>query len=459
MKLTLIVLVLLLTVAGIAVLCSHNASATIEYRGNTIYVINGTVASPIRTSDIYNASVAGGWNVVKKLGWSVYLFEKPVWIGHPKWGTNYSDWEVTLILNETVPTGASYRFFTLANHSITTFGKVVDYNKKITSKGCTLMSLNQTWAYVKFFATNFPWIHDYNATLNLYSCTLMKRYGKNSLYNNFGMIQNIFQGNIWNCKLIDCQFASLDSTLTTDINKKVNIYSCDSTNVSYTAFSNVGCIMNNVFVTSNIYLEGSASLIFNITNCTFIGYKDTASNWFSITFSSRLTDAYATDCYIDRWDDIYWNGANPMKFWRKYTLALNVTNITGIPISGATVTIYNRSGNVVVTRTTGTNGQISRTILNFGYYDKVHNPGVGSVTTPVQHNPHTIVISKTGYATYTCKFNITSKTNWTIALNASSAATSISGSSDDGTYLIGAGLILGIMFGPIIYKQRRKKKV
>jgi hypothetical protein len=108
-------------------------------------------------------------------------------------------------------------------------------------------------------------------------------------------------------------------------------------------------------------------------------------------------------------------------YLRQWYLNVQV-NSSGAPINLALVQIYNLSGTLVASASTGIDGRInSQTITE--YFDN------GSI---YYATPHTINTSKTGYITNTTIVNFTAKRNYNLFVN-------LLGSSPDVNYIIGTG--------------------
>jgi hypothetical protein len=123
----------------------------------------------------------------------------------------------------------------------------------------------------------------------------------------------------------------------------------------------------------------------------------------------------ANNFYLINVDTDEWNvlidSASTGRLYRQYTFDLNVTDNNGVPLSGATVTLKDKNGNTVFSVTTAANGTIAEQTVSRGCYDYAHG------STLQDYGPFTLTISKSGYATYTQIFTLTSKTSWQISLN------------------------------------------
>jgi len=122
-----------------------------------------------------------------------------------------------------------------------------------------------------------------------------------------------------------------------------------------------------------------------------------------------VVDCSVIDAEIPAWT-FSWEGTNTAKLYRKYSFDLTVTNKLGVAISGVTVTLKDKDGNVVFTDTTDALGQIATKTVSRGYYDQAHGD------TLQDYSPHTIIVSKTGYITISTIFTFDKYLDWRIPL-------------------------------------------
>jgi len=105
---------------------------------------------------------------------------------------------------------------------------------------------------------------------------------------------------------------------------------------------------------------------------------------------------------------------------RQWYLNTNITNAGGSPLSGANVTIYNKTGALVYSGVTGINGDITRAVLT-----EYRNVG-GTYT--YQTN-HTVNVSLAGYNSSSKTYNITNLTNVFAAITLATNGSTISNCS------------------------------
>ena len=121
---------------------------------------------------------------------------------------------------------------------------------------------------------------------------------------------------------------------------------------------------------------------------------------------------------IGDWD-ITWSKSPSYPFqgdlYRQYAFNLHVLDEKGGNIKSATVKVWDKDNNLVVETTTDVNGLITEQTLDYKRYSQ-HAEEADSATDTHEYSPHEIQISKSGYKSYTNKFELDEKVNWKIAL-------------------------------------------
>ena len=116
----------------------------------------------------------------------------------------------------------------------------------------------------------------------------------------------------------------------------------------------------------------------------------------------------ATETGVARWNA-----------YEKYHIAVKITDESGNPIDNATVIIKNKAGDLQFSTQTNANGSISEqapiTTRDF-YFDPLDNSSLHQQIADVTTGEYTIEVSHPDYHSKTFSFNLTKKTDWTLAL-------------------------------------------
>jgi len=129
----------------------------------------------------------------------------------------------------------------------------------------------------------------------------------------------------------------------------------------------------------------------------------------------RLATAklYAIDSTLN-WSMI--GGVASSQAFEQYTFNLNVTFQNATSIENANVTMYDNNGTQVFSQLTYANGTIDEQTITSRLYE---NPYPNTIT---DYNPFNLTITLSGYQTYSKNFTLGEKTDWTIALQETTAA-------------------------------------
>ena len=389
-------------------------SITYDSGTNTITIVGFNESSPCTFEDIYQADVANGWGVVSKFGNNVYRFECALQIGDGSTPTYFAD--TNKIIDIHYISGTSYSNWYIKSYATATFGKLDDEEEKRTSRGC-----------VFFYSASdsiFRWLGDWGGNLYLYSTTIYA--SKTEFW--LGRATK----RIWNCLFT----------------RRVLVYDCspDIYRVTVSAtpvpFSDTAGSLEDVVIYSPyVAIEGWYG---SLNNKKFRGIK-AIHNVYAVRMWYFSGNFYLIDSEFDNWK-FDWRSSSG-KVYRQYTFNLKVMSEGGSPVSDAKVSVYDKDGNLIFEETTDVNGQIPEKIITRGYY----NPSYGS--TLVDFSPHTLVIEREGYETYTMQFTPTKAIDWQVSLKKAGEEETEEGGIIEvkeerkGKSDIGEGLVLGLGFG------------
>ena len=391
----------------------EGGSITYDSGSNTIIVVGFNESSPCTFEDIYQADVANGWGVVSKQGDNQYEFRCKLQVGD---GTN----ETWLIdANKMISHTVNDDFIYIPAHGHFRCGVVVDEANRITKDGCCIYTNSSNKHIIKF---------DNNGIVELYSTTISAKDETKFTSNS-----NSSGYKIWNCNFIHVKGNAVSLSTIPDVDfYRVNWQSAQ-----------LGPLFTHTTYSNDILISDCESAISISTEIpvTIRNYRIVGETYSFLVWTLDA-DLYAVnvDC---KWNVLWLTSNAPGKIYRQYTFTLKVVDGEGNPISGAKVSVYNRSGCLEFEDTTDANGRISTHIITRGYYDEDHG------STLVDFSPHTLVIEKEGYETYKTQFTPTKAIeaiDWQISLKKVYVIEMIEerrkGESD-----IGEGLVLGFGFG------------
>jgi len=388
-------------------------SITYDSGSNTIKVVGFSESSPCTFEDIYQADVSNGWGVVSKQGDNQYYFSCTLQIGDGSTETWLID--TNKMIYEDVG-----MFLYIKGNGHVRFGKVINSEKKITSGGCFIYTKNKNTYMIEMAQ---------NSYIELYSSTLS---ASDRVF--FDTSPNT-HAKIWNCNFEHIDFSGNPAQM--DIYRLYFVHSLYGLKGIFTSAEDIRLAdvdyptkwfnQHEPVTMKNIVTDKEERYSFSLTSCTANFYIiDTDWKW-----TGYFSDASA-------------------KVYRQYTFNLKVVDENGNPIDGAKVKVYDKSGNLVLENTTDTSGQIPEQIVTRGYYDQAHG------STLVDFSPHTLVIEKEGYETYTMQFTPTEAIDWQVSLKkAEEQETAGEGIIEvkeerKGKSDIGEGLVLGLGFGIVL---------
>ena len=387
----------------------EGGSITYDNGTNTITIVGFSESSPCTFEDIYQADVANGWGVVSKQGDNQYEFRCKLQIGD---GT-YETWLVDA--NKAISHTINDNFISILANGHFRCGTVVDEANRTTKDGCFIYTNSSN----KYILT----ISDEGA-IELYSTTISAPSGT-----RFSLPKSTQLHKIWNCNII--------GVTTFGGPAKVDFYRTNWQTGSGPRFTTVNS--RDIRLTD---CEIGLYLYYLRNPVTIRDYKMVGEEYSFVTYGTQPgADLYAINVNC-KWK-IMWKYGSRGKIYRQYSFNLKVVDEGGNPINGAKVKVYNKSGNLVLENTTDADGQIPEQIITRGYYDQAHG------NTLVDFSPHTLVIEKEGYETYTMQFTPTKAIDWQVSLKKIYVIEMVEegrkGKSD-----MGEGLVLGFGFGIVL---------
>jgi len=125
---------------------------------------------------------------------------------------------------------------------------------------------------------------------------------------------------------------------------------------------------------------------------------------------------YLVNVDWDAWK-FSWAGTTP-NVYRQYEFDLNTTfaNATAIQNANVTLSYYGQGGGTVGSWLTFANGSIPQQTLSRSFYNQTGGNNEYSF------NPYNLTVMLSGYQTYTQNFTLSEKTEWTIALQETTAS-------------------------------------
>lgn len=349
---------------------------------NTITVTGYTEATPCTFLDIFNADIAGGWGVSHRQCNKQYCFDAFIIIGDGSTVTWFADNYVSVLWSN---------FFS-AHWQIALRGRT---NSHIKIEHASIASQTSAFAIYLIAGTSVEYAPD--VKINYCSTIQMDPSYQPSplIYISGGYIKNT------NCSYTTPKF--LQNMTLSQIN------SFGRFGADYGLQNLVNCNVSDVYLKNgyaSIFVSGSA-----VSNTFKNIIAKTPSN-FDLRLYTLYYPQYFINCIFEQnnWR-LAWLDTSSSCIYRQYEFDLKVQDKDENDINAATVKIWDLNNNLVVNTATNASGVIATQTLNYGYYTQAGGD------TPTMQTPHTIQISKAGYETYSKKWTLDKKTDWTIALH------------------------------------------
>ena len=384
-KLLFIITMLFFSVILIPSLVS--ASITYDSGTNTITVTGYNESTPCTFNDIYNADVAGGWGVVTMQGDNQFCFSCKLVIGDGSTTTWFVDKAKQIYFVDGLGGGSPVTVIDIKDYAHVRWGECLDATKKLGANGISVLFTEPTDLY-RIDAHYTSW----SGSVEYYGCQFVSNGRRHFLTAPPGT-------KAYHCTVNRFSFGGMGASY-------VDIYALTIANSDSYALSRCTGDLDLITAFKNEYALSSAydiqSTIKNVV---------AKSNTYLFRAYKTSVDNYLVNVDADAWT-FNWYSTTGGAVYRQYEFDLKVIDKNNTPISGATVKIWDKDGNLVTNETTDANGEIPTQTLNYGYYTQANGD------TPTMQTPHTILINKTGYHNYTANFSIDKKTDWTIALQA-----------------------------------------
>jgi hypothetical protein len=377
----------------------------ISVTGNGTYISILSYAS-INTSGIsctgtYNIEIKQPrWGVIGKYQIGLYSFNKVVFLNGD--GINNSPFTETnkqLYFKD----AAIYN----NNSSVLTFGSL---NGSKLGNPMDIMFDLTYWPTRRY---EYSFVSSPIATTNLYNSTFTWIINYSRLYVNKGTIRS--------CKLTNTYYLQVSGNVTlSDIVINAGVGAG-----FYTT--------NNAVIVSDLRLEnvgigvltsggGSDPSYTNANNSKFIRLNAIDCTYDASLYTSGramiLVDPIKTP--VSTRLEAYWTSGALYKIYLDYTINIKIINKDNNAISGATVVMKKTDGTQMFSVITAADGTITQQQVTSKYWSHTwtgtptYSPFSDADIT--DYNPFTLIISRSGYKTYTTKFTFDSKLNWKLTL-------------------------------------------
>jgi len=262
---------------------------------------------------------------------------------------------------------------TVKNNATLQFGQIMSVSLKTVRYGVHVMRNN----YIQ---------SESGSTVYLYSCDItmgqIKLQGSNRLWGN------VFDGCRVNAKDTDCYNNILNNAF-----------------FEGTEYEMSG-IIDRVTVYGSYLLYTTKTFSSSISNAKGqVLYVIRTHSLYDWTGEANLTNIET-----NTWDMSFVGDDDTGEAYRQYTFDLTITYKNGTSMENANVTIINDYLETSDSWLTYANGSIPPQTYRMGHYNKTGG------NTIYDYNPYNITVTRDGLQTYTALFNITEKTDLTIAL-------------------------------------------
>lgn len=360
---------------------------------NTITVVGFTEDNPCTFEDIYQADVNNGWGVVNKQNDKQYVINAKLRIGDGSTETWFKD-----IKCHAVITPAESDALYVDNNSTFQLGEKDENGNPYN--GCAF--------FIPNYEGDTPFYGYDNGAWRLYDSII---YYPAFLYLwSRGAVPPTHE-------IIGCRFIKFMGMRIAGENSVVKdtVFHADSKSWSMVGLTFKGALKE----VSNIY---SYKMMYGLYFSPMYGLSDAVVTGLKVRdceYAIRIYGEYENySLYlinpdIDDWN-IRWESVSTdaNKVYRQYTFDVKVTDKDGNPLSGATVEVWDKFGNKVVTTMTGGDGSIPTQIVTYGYYAYPTGNTLNS------YSPHKVRISKYGYKTIEFYIEVNKPINLIIPLNA-----------------------------------------
>jgi len=339
-----------------------NNYCDIENNPHGRLTLSGSTSSdPFSIVDLYNADVAAGWGIIKKLNFNTYLVNTYL-VGHV--GMYWNDSEKNIIFGD----GFDFPDQTITN---ITFGKISGDN--LTYAGCNI-DITSCWLANAMFGT----LTAYRTVFRyIYPSPYSSGLGLSTIYIRAGTVQDCqcdrFRGFIPNTSSVNIKNLTIsryDVAFNLGPGTYTNVRALYGSRLFQTTTSSViNCrgLYTDTNSTSVVYLIGAnaqVTLIDTVYKNSLLARaaSDSTGSWIKDQFSFNLT--------------VYEDGGNTA-------------------INGASIKMYDNTDTLLVDTTTDSNGEITEQ-----YITRIYATCTGTTITSTSMLPIKMVVSGSGYETY-----------------------------------------------------------
>ncbi len=322
---------------------------------------------------LYQASVAGGWNVIEKPYENVYYLNAMLSLAT---NTTFVDTNKTILINGYLINQTNTNIILVNSGCTLTLGNLADSTYKVGNQGCDLKFIHIQGQVGR------PLIYN-NGTINLYGCKISADSTQLVYFWSAGTWK------IYSCLLQAIQFESVNN-VNNDVANTIfiNVYTYSTT----LQLSNVRWLLgvpnyghSNLTLTDCYVINPNPLKIFRSGDTSKLKLINTPSTNYSYTLGGANVNNSGTI-------EIY------------YTISPSVITIDKQPIQGANIKLFDKNNTLVLDTTTDVNGTISSDIIQ-----KLYKFMPDNTLVITDYNPFTLVVSKDGYETYTSTFDLTEK--------------------------------------------------
>jgi hypothetical protein len=325
------------------------------------------------------ADTAGGWGkyTADATGYNILCLGLIV-IGDGTNACTFSDTKKHVVFGN-----ANGYPITVSAASSFTLGAVIDATQKTTYAGCSITVLRGDGVNTGISCAATSSVYLYNSRFEIY------RYDNGAIQNQFVFTGKIIR--VWNCYV---QSANFNGVTNCDYYNLTSAYGRNDGLFFDAVTGSTWDKLNIANAVSVVRGDGSGNPVFyNLfsRNSTYLAsYNNTGQGAYS--FVNPDVDTYA----------FAWSGTDTVqKAYIKYTFDLQVCdNLASeaaqdiVPISGADVTLYTKSGVQVFNATTDADGKITTQTISRCFYDQAHGD------TLQDYGPHFLVVTAEGFEDY-----------------------------------------------------------
>lgn len=315
-------------------------------------------------TDLYDADVAGGWGVVTRLDQSTYRVE-PYLICHS--GTQWVDEIKTIIFADAWETGGGTGVFRFGRKT----GSVTMRGCHIILKGYWLTSV--TFPTLYLYKSLIECVTDWSSTYSTYDGLSVTQ-----VFYNAGVVEDVIA--------TKTRYFAPQSTANCTMKNTVVTYADIAFSLGQATFTNVtGTACSRLYQTTSSTVMRAKDAVNIGSTYTILIIGSHAQITMVNTNVPASSYAPVGDCHDTYVNELF-----------TYNLTVN-KNGSATPISGASVKIWDVFNNLICDTTTDASGKIAEQELIF----RKQTYSAVPVRTSTEYSPHKMVITASGYETYT----------------------------------------------------------